>query len=349
MCSAWKALCLPRLFVTSACQYAFDSDDEIPFVTLSTTTRLSVGSAVNITLLEPRMSEFSAKMPYHKRFVEVEGIPLAYVDEGEGDPIVLLHGNPTSSYLWRNVIPELIGSGRVIAVDLLGQGDSGKLPPELGPGRYSFAVVYEYLEKQLAALGVSERVTLVVHDWGSGLGFHWANQHRDAVRGIAYMEAIVKPLSWSAWPEKAIEIFQGFRSPVGEELVLERNLFVEAVLPSSIIREVSEDEMHEYRRPFPTRDDRQPMLNWPRQIPIDGEPPEIVAIVEAYGEWLASAASPPKLFIDADPGSILVGEQREFCLRWPHQSTVTVKGLHFIQEDSPREIGEAIAAWFKTL
>jgi haloalkane dehalogenase len=163
------------------------------------------------------------------------------------------------------------------------------------------------------------------------------------------MEAIVKPLTWSAWPERAREIFQGFRSPVGEELILDRNLFIEAVLPSSIIRDLSDEEMNEYRRPFPDRDDRQPLLNWPRQIPIEGEPPEIVRLVEEYGAWLASEDSPPKLFIDADPGSILVGEQREFCLSWPKQSTTTVKGTHFIQEDSPREIGEAIARWLKTI
>lgn len=295
------------------------------------------------------MPKVSAEMPFEKKFVQVEDLSLAYVEEGEGDPIVLLHGNPTSSYLWRNVIPHLIKSGRVIVPDLVGQGDSDKLDPSLGPQRYNFTTVYELLRKQLHALGVSERVTLVIHDWGSALGFHWANQHREAVRGIAYMEGIVKPLQWSAWPEKAREIFQGFRSEIGEELVLERNLFIEAVLPSSIIRELTEDEMNEYRRPHQSRDDRQPLLNWPRQIPIDGEPPEVVEIVEAYGAWLASEDSPPKLFIDADPGSILVGEQRDFCLSWPHQKHVTVKGLHFVQEDSPQDIGDALVRWLRDI
>lgn len=295
------------------------------------------------------MPQPKKNMPFDKQFVDVDGIALACIDEGEGDPIVLLHGNPTSSYLWRNVIPHLIPLGRVIAPDLVGQGDSGKLDPALGEERYSFPVVYDYLCRQLEALGVTERVTLVIHDWGSALGFYWAQQHPDAVRGIAYMEALVKPVSWEDWPEKGREIFQGFRGEVGEELVLDRNLFIEAVLPSSIIRELTEEEMNEYRRPFPNRDDRQPMLNWPRQIPIDGEPPEMVAMLESYGAWLASEDSPPKLFIDADPGSILVGTQREFCETWPNQQKVTVPGLHFIQEDSPDEIGTAISTWLKTL
>lgn len=295
------------------------------------------------------MSEISAAFPFAKQTVEVDGVALAYVDEGEGDPIVLLHGNPTSSYLWRNVIPHLVGLGRVVVPDLVGQGDSGKLDPALGSERYSFAEVYRLLCAQLEALGITERVTLVIHDWGSGLGFHWANEHRDAVRGIAYMEALVKPLAWSDWPERGTEIFQGFRSPTGEELILERNLFIEAVLPSSVLRTLSEEEMAEYRRPHATPDDRQPLLNWPRQIPLDGEPQHMVSLMDAYGQWLATDESIPKLFINAEPGSILVGEQREFCRRWPNQQEVTVGGLHFIQEDSPHEIGDAVADWLRAI
>jgi haloalkane dehalogenase len=295
------------------------------------------------------MRDVSAEFPYDKHYLTVDGLRLACVDEGEGKPIVLLHGNPTSSYLWRNVIPRLTRSGRVIVPDLVGQGDSQKLDPALGPDRYSFAVTYELLRKQLLALGVTDEVTLVVHDWGSALGFYWAQQHREAVRGIAYMEAIVMPLQWSDWPEHGREIFQGFRSEVGEELILERNLFIETVLPSSTLRDLGDAEMAEYRRPFPNPDDRQPLLNWPRQIPLDGEPAHIAALVQGYSEWLASDTSPPKLFVNADPGSILVGRPREFCRSWPRQSEVTVKGLHFVQEDSPQEIGDAVADWLAQL
>ena len=287
-------------------------------------------------------------MPTSQQFAEVNGKRIAYLEAGAGDPIVLLHGNPTSSYLWRNIIPELEGSGRVIAPDLIGQGDSDKLPAEDGPDRYSFQVAYDYLDGLLRQIGADQQVTLVIHDWGSGLGFHWARLNPEAMKGIAYMEAIVTPMTWDDWPESARGIFQGFRSSKGEDLVLERNMFVEAVLPSSIMRDLSENEMAAYRAPFDTRDHRQPTLNWPRQIPIDGEPPHMVELVEAYGAFMASSAI-PKLFINAEPGSILVGKQREFCRSWPNQTEVTVKGLHFLQEDSPTEIGQAVAAWLTTL
>lgn len=291
----------------------------------------------------------SASMPYEKKYQEVLGKRIAYVEVGEGDPIVLLHGNPTSSYLWRNVIPQLQDKGRVIAPDLIGQGDSEKLPAAEGPDRYSFQVAYDYLDGFLQAIGANRNVTLVIHDWGSALGFYWAQQHADAVRGIAYMEGIVCPVTWEDWPESARGIFQGFRSPKGEDLVLQRNMFVDAVLPSSVMRGLGEEEMQHYRAPFTTADDRQPTLNWPRQIPIAGEPAEMVALVSSYGEWLKGTADLPKLFINAEPGSILVGRQREFCRSWPNQSEVTVKGTHFVQEDSPVEIGQAVAWWLDSL
>ncbi len=287
----------------------------------------------------------SAAFPYTKQFRDIEGRRVAYVDEGEGDPIVLLHGNPTSSYLWRNVIPELTGKGRVIVPDLIGQGDSEKLPASEGPGRYTFQVAYRYLDGLLRALGVTERVTLVIHDWGSALGFYWAQNHPDAVRGIAYMEGIVRPVDWDDWPEGARGIFQGFRSEKGEDLVLQRNLFVDAVLPSAVLRDLTEEEMAHYRAPFATPEDRRPTLNWPRQIPISGEPPEMVALVAGYGAWLETTDHLPKLFINAEPGSILTGKQREYCRSWPNQREVTVRGAHFVQEDSPVEIGQAVAAW----
>ena len=288
-------------------------------------------------------------MFFEKHFQVVNGKRLAYVEEGHGDPIVLLHGNPTSSYLWRNVIPELITSGRVIAPDLVGQGDSEKLSASEGPGRYTFGVVYKYLAGLLSQLDAEQNVALVGHDWGSALGFHWARNHPDLVRGIAYMEALVSPVEWGEWPESARGIFQGFRSGKGEDLVLTRNLFVEGVLPNSIIRKLTDEEMDHYRAPFLTPDDRQPTLSWPRQIPIDGEPVEMVELVSEYGRWLERSVALPKLFINADPGSILVGRQRDYCRTWPHQKEVTVPGKHFIQEDSPSEIGQAIAEWLKGL
>ena len=290
----------------------------------------------------------SETMPYKKKFVTVKNKKIAYIDEGSGDPIVLLHGNPTSSFLWRNVIPELMGSGRVIVPDLIGQGDSEKLPASEGPGRYGLEVAYSYVDGLLESIGANENVTLVIHDWGSGVGFLWTMRHPVAVKGVAYMEGIVKPVSWSDWPASAVGIFKGFRSDKGEDLILNRNMFIEGVLPSSVIRPLSDAEMDAYRAPHLETDDRQPLLNWPRQIPIEGEPKDVVALVNQYGAFMA-ASDIPKLFINADPGSILVGPQREFCRSWPNQQEVTVKGLHFIQEDSPVEIGQAVANWLKTL
>ena len=290
----------------------------------------------------------SETLNYPKQFAEVNGRKIAYVEAGEGAPIVLLHGNPTSSFLWRNVIPELENSGRVIAPDLIGQGDSDKLPASDGPERYSFEVAYEYLDGLLQAIGADTNVTLVIHDWGSALGFHWARMHPQAVRGIAYMEGIVMPVEWEDWPESARGIFQGFRSDKGEDLVLARNMFVEGVLPSAIIRTLTETEMDAYRAPFSTPDDRQPTLNWPRQIPISGEPAHMIELVSAYGEFMAGNDI-PKLLVNADPGSIMIGRALEFCRSWPNQQEVTVKGAHFVQEDSPVEIGQAVAQWFATL
>lgn len=290
----------------------------------------------------------SETMPYEKKFAGVNGKQIAYVEEGSGDPIVLLHGNPTSSFLWRNVVPELVASGRVIVPDLIGQGDSQKLPASDVPGRYTLEVAYSYVDGLLETIGANENVTLVIHDWGSAIGFLWAMRHAAAVKGVAYMESIVKPVSWADWPESAVGIFKGFRSEKGEDMILNRNMFIEAVLPTSVIRKLSEMEMDAYRAPFPTADDRQPLLNWPRQIPIDGEPENVVALVNEYSAFMAGSEL-PKLFINADPGSILVGPQREFCRSWPNQQEVTVKGLHFIQEDSPVEIGQALANWLKTI
>jgi haloalkane dehalogenase len=246
-------------------------------------------------------------------------------------------------------MPPLADLGRVIAPDLIGHGDSDKLPVSLGPGRYTLEGTYDLLNAHLSALIGEQPVTLVLHDWGSALGFHWARLHPQQVRGIAYMEALVMPIpTWDDWPEKARGIFQGFRSPKGEDLVLKRNLFIEGVLPSSITRKLTSEEMDTYRAPFAKEEDRQPMLNWPRQIPIAAEPPNVVALVQQYADWL-SASSVPKLFVNAEPGSILVGPQREFCRSWPNQQEVTVPGLHFIQEDSGAAIGQAVANWLSQI
>ena len=283
-----------------------------------------------------------------KRRVDINGLAMAYVEVGEGDPIVLLHGNPTSSYLWRNIIPHLSGLGRCIAPDLIGMGDSDPLPMS-GPDSYRFVEHRDYLDGLFEALGVTSNVTLVVHDWGSGLGFDWANRHRDAVKGIAYMEAIVAPVSWNDWPEAAQSIFQAMRSEAGENIVLEKNVFVERILPASTLRGISDEDMAVYRRPYlEPGESRRPTLTWPRQIPIEGEPADVHEIVTSYGEWLAAGAV-PKLFINAEPGSILIGRQREVCRAWPNQTEVTVPGIHFVQEDSPDAIGEAIADWYVKL
>lgn len=279
-----------------------------------------------------------------KRFATVNGKRMAYVDTGEGDPIVFLHGNPTSSFLWRKVMAALDGEGRLVAPDLIGMGDSDKLD-DPGPESYRFVEHRDYLDGLLDALDLGDRITLVVHDWGSGLGFDWAFRNPHRVAGIAYMEAIVAPVAWSAWPEQARPIFEAMRSEAGESIVLEKNVFVERILPSSVLKTLSEDIMDEYRRPYLAGgESRRPTLTWPRQIPIDGEPADVHEIVMTYGAWLQ--ASPiPKLFVNADPGSILVGPQREFCRTWANQTEVTVAGLHFLQEDSGAEIGAAIGQW----
>jgi haloalkane dehalogenase len=285
-----------------------------------------------------------------KRFTPVLGQQMAYVEAGTGRPVVLLHGNPTSSYLWRSVLPALQGLGRCIVPDLIGMGDSGKLGAE-DPQRYTFARHREFLDALLEILCVGGDAVLVVHDWGSALGFDWARRHPGRVAAIAYMEALVRPFgSWEEWPPDARSIFQRLRSPAGEELILDRNVFVERILPASVLRPLTDQEMGEYRRPFTAPGDgRLPTLIWPRQIPVAGEPADVHQACAAYAAWLASAPGLPKLFINANPGSILTGTVRDFCRTWPDQAEVTVPGIHFIQEDSGAEIGRAIAAWLRQL
>ena len=287
--------------------------------------------------------------PYaNKKTMVINNKTMSYIEEGEGDAIVFQHGNPTSSYLWRNVMPHLEGQGRLIACDLIGMGDSEKLTNS-GPDSYNYFEHRDFLFTLLEKLNIGKQVVFVIHDWGSALGFDWSFQNQDRIQGVAYMEGIVKPVTWDEWPENAIKVFQGFRSEAGESMVLDKNIFVERVLPSSIMRELSEEEMNEYRRPFlNSGEDRRPTLSWPRQIPIQGEPKEVVEVVENYSNWLSSSDL-PKLFINADPGSILTGKQREFCRSWPNQDEVTVKGTHFMQEDSPDEIGKAVSSFVSKL
>ena len=302
----------------------------------------------------PDANEISAQDPHPRLRADVGGIEMAYVDTRRPLPsplpreegvIVLLHGNPTSSYLWRNIIPHVSPLARCLAPDLMGMGESDGTPN----GSYRFADHSRYLDAWFDAALPDGPVTLVVHDWGSALGFHWARRHPERVRGLVYMEAIVRPVTWDEWPEAAKQVFQGFRSEAGESMVLERNIFVERVLPGSTINGISDEAMEVYRRRYAEPgESRRPTLSWPREIPIEGEPPDVVALVAEYAEWLSQTPT-PKLFVNAEPGAILTGPQREFCRAFPNQREVTVPGVHFIQEDSPHEIGAAIAEWYAGL
>ncbi|MBW8010365.1 MAG: haloalkane dehalogenase [Chloroflexi bacterium] len=289
--------------------------------------------------------QISAQDPYERKRASVLDSEIAYVDTGSGDPIVFLHGNPTSSYLWRNVIPHVTDLGRCLAPDLIGMGASGKTPD----GSYRFVDHARYLDAWFDFLELSENVILVVHDWGSGLGFHWAQRYPQRVQAIAYMESIVQTLNWDQWPDRSREFFQGLRSQAGEKLIIERNMFVERILPGSVQRQLTDEEMETYRRPYlEAGESRRPTLTWPRQLPIEGEPADVSEIVANYSDWL-SKSDMPKLFINADPGAILTGEQREYCRTWPNQTEVTVKGIHFIQEDSPEQIGQALQDFIQPL
>jgi haloalkane dehalogenase len=276
---------------------------------------------------------------YPRRRIRVLDTELACVDTGRGDPIVFLHGNPTSSYLWRNVIPHVAARGRCLAPDLVGMGESGKAPG----GSYRFVDHARYLDAWFDALRLDRHVILVAHDWGSALAFHWARRHPERVRGIAYMEALVRPMTWQEWPEPARRIFQAMRSPAGEEMVLVKNVFVERLLPASVMRGLGPEELTRYRAPYrEPGESRRPTLTWPRQIPLDGEPADVVGIAQAYADWLTTTPV-PKLFVNGDPGFLLTGALRDFCRTFPNQQEVAVRGTHFIQEDAPDEIGRALA------
>jgi len=283
-----------------------------------------------------------------KQFRQISNVRLAYVERGTGRPMLFLHGNPSSSFLWRNILGPLSEEYRCIAPDLVGMGDSDKLPGS-DPQRYSFFAQQRYLDGFIESLQLDQPVILVVHDWGSALGFDYARRFPERVRGIAYMEAITGIRAWEAMPLQARELFQALRSAAGEQMILEQNAFVEQLLPRSILRALTPEEHDEYRRPFrEPGEGRRPTLSWPRQLPIGGEPREICELVQRYAAFMAASAL-PKLFINAEPGRLLTGELREACRRWPNQSEVTVSGLHYIQEDSPVEISSALRTWARSL
>jgi haloalkane dehalogenase len=284
--------------------------------------------------------------PYAKlKYREVKGSQMAYIDEGEGDAIVFQHGQPTSSYVWRNVLPHLEGMGRLIACDFIGMGGSDKLDPSLGPDRYSLASHRNYLFDLWEQLDLGDRVLLVLDDWGAVLGFDWARHNSYRVQGIVHMEALAASLEWSDLPEYAHPLFKALRSPEGERMVLEENIFIEKILPQTALRQFAEDELDVYRQPFRNAgEDRRAMLAWPRSLPIDGEPPQANEVVSKNGDWLAQSDI-PKLFINAEPGTLARGRLREVIRQWPNQTEVTVKGRKLLQEDSSDDIGAAIAAF----
>ena len=287
-------------------------------------------------------------MKYTKKYAEINNKKMAYIDEGKGDTFLFLHGNPTSSYLWRNIAPHVEDMGRVVIPDLIGMGDSEKLDGVDNEG-YKYHGQYGYLTGLLENLDLGNDIHLIIHDWGSAMGFQFARENPDRVKSITYMEAIVMPLTWEQWPDAATKIFQLFRSDAGEELVLEKNFFVERILLADSATGYTDEEKAEYIRPFLEEgEDRRPTLTWPRQIPLDGEPNAVVEEVRKNAEFHKDSEI-PKLFINANPGSILVGEQREFARTWKNQTEITVSGNHFVQEDSSEEIGTALRDFVKAL
>lgn len=292
------------------------------------------------------MNTDTETLRYEKKFNTVLGKRMAYIEHGTGDPIVFLHGNPTSIFLWRNIIPHLEGRGRLIAIDMIGMGDSDKLD-NTKDGSYSLAENTQYTSALLTELGVGENVTLILHDWGSGVGFNWANQNQEKVKAIAFMEAIVTTFpTWDEFNHELHGPIGTLRSSEGDKMVLEDNFFIEKLLPGTVMRPLTEKEHAEYRRPFLNEgEDRRATLAGPRQLPIAGEPADTVALIDSYAKYLANSIDIPKLFVNAEPGAFLVDYARDFVRTWPNLKEVTVKGSHFIQEDSPEEIGQALSDW----
>ena len=287
-------------------------------------------------------------MKYTKKYKDINNSKMAFIDEGSGDTFLFLHGNPTSSFLWRNIAPHVEDIGRIVIPDLIGMGDSDKLEGVDNPG-YKYHGQYSYLTALMDELDLGDNIHLIIHDWGSAMGFQFARENQDRIKSITYMEAIVMPLTWDQWPDPATKIFGLFRSEAGEELVLEKNFFVERILLADSSTGYTEEEKSEYIRPFINPgEERRPTLTWPRQIPLDGEPSEVVEEVRLNAEF-HKESDIPKLFINADPGSILIGDQREFARSWKNQTEITVSGNHFIQEDSSEEIGAALRNFVESL
>jgi len=287
----------------------------------------------------------SAEFPFESHYVEVLGSKMHYIDEGEGDPILFLHGNPTSSYLWRNIVPYVSDDGRIIAVDLIGMGKSDK--PDID---YRFVDHAKYLEGFIEELEL-KNVTLVIHDWGSGLGFNYAMQHEDNIKGIAFMEAIIMPMTWEGFPAEFRETFENFRTPgIGEEMIMTQNIFVEQMLPGGILRELSEEEMNQYLEPYPTVESRKPVWMWPNEIPIDGQPSDVHKIVTDYNQWLQETEIPKILFY-VKPGTLVPSPMVEWSeANLKNLETVYVgEGIHFIQEDHPDEIGQGLDEWYQEI
>ena len=296
--------------------------------------------------MEKNKKEISAAFPFESKYIDIKGSKIHYIDEGDGSPILFLHGNPTSSYLWRNIIPYLQPMGRCIAPDLIGMGKSDK--PDI---KYGFQDTYEYLEAFIDALGL-ENITLVIHDWGSGLGFHYANTHRENIKGIAFMEAMVKPLTWKGMPSASLRMaFKMMRAPgIGWLMISVANMFVKKLLPDMIVRKLSKEEIDYYEMPYPTIANRKPVRVWPIEVPFDRKPKHTYEIIKAYGEWLKES-NIPKLFFYAQPGAIILKDTVEYIKsNFSNMKTVDIgEGLHFIQEDNPHQIGEEIAEWYKEI
>lgn len=286
-----------------------------------------------------------AAFPYESKFVDVLGSRMHYIDEGQGEPVVFIHGNPTSSYLWRNVIPFVTTGYRAIAFDLIGMGKSDK--PDIA---YTYQDHKRYVDGFIEKLGL-RNITFVIHDWGSVLGFDYSVHHENNVRGIAFMEALVPPAMPSPNPSSPTSSIGQFRTPeLGEKLVLGENAFVEKVIPAGVIRQLTQEEMNVYRAPYPTPASRKPTLVWPRELPIQGTPARNVEVVNAIGAWMKTTPI-PMLHLWGRPGAL--NSERvavEFVKRVRNiQSTFVGPCRHYLQEDQPEMIGRAVADWRRRL